>query len=173
MAITKETLRIWQWNCRGYSKKRHNLQMLVACMETPPSVIAVQEAGATTKLQGYRAFQCPANPHTAILVQRNIPSERSQFDSIDIPHDLIVLYPVQRNASRLYILNVYSSPKAIGNNFNRLFSLAKQAAQHHALLIVGDFNAPHTAWGYPRCTKKGRLLWECIQALRLTVQSDP
>lgn len=146
--------------------------MLIQSTEFPPAVIALQETGTAVKLPGYKAFQCINNPKTAVLVQRNVPAQRSQFDSVDIPHDLVVLFPPKRDALRIFILNIYSSPKDTGHKFNQLFSLAKQAAQHHMLIIAGDFNAPHTAWGYSHCTKKGRLLWEQIQAHRLIMESD-
>lgn len=166
-------IRVWQWNCRGYRQKRQALQLLIQATETPPVVIALQEVGSLIKLPGYKQFQCSGNLTTAVLVHRNIPAEHTQFDSIPFPHDLVSLLPTKRDAERLYILNLYSSPKATGHTFNLLFSLVKQTIGPHALIIVGDFNAPHTAWGYPHCTRKGRLLWDHIQAHRLTVQSDP
>lgn len=172
MSNNKELLRVWQWNCRGYRRKRPNLQMLIQSTESPPVVIVLQETGTAVKLPGYKAFQCITNPKTAVLVQRNVPAQRSQFDSVDIAHDLVVLFPPKRDALKIYILNVYSSPKDTGHKFGHLFSLAKQAAQNHMLIIAGDFNAPHTAWGYSHCTKKGRLLWEQIQAHRLVIESD-
>lgn len=168
-----EVIRIWQWNCRGYRQKRANLQMHTQSQDTSPEVIALQETGTMVKLPGYKAFQSSNDPKTAVLIQRNIPAERIQFDSVDIPHDLVALYPPKRTGTRLYILNVYSSPKAHGHNFNHLFSLTKKEIGHHALIIVGDFNAPHTAWGYSHCTKKGRLLWDQVQSHRLTLETDP
>ncbi|KAG0444367.1 hypothetical protein HPB47_013872 [Ixodes persulcatus] len=41
----------------------------------------------------------------------------------------------------------------------------------HALLIVGDFNAPHTAWGYTTCEPKGRDPWEQIQTHQFTLET--
>lgn len=170
---TTESLRVWQWNCRGYKQKRSTLQMHSQTLEKPPDIIALQETGTNVKLPGYKAFQSSHDPKTAVLIQRNIPAERLEFESINIPHDFVVLYPTKRSATRVYILNVYSNPKAHSHNFNLLFSLAKKESQKHMLLIVGDFNAPHTAWGYSHCTKKGRLLWDQVQAHRLTLETDP
>lgn len=170
---TTESLRVWQWNCRGYKQKRSTLQMHSQTLEKPPEIIALQETGTNVKLPGYKAFQSSHDPKTAVLIQRNIPAERLEFESINIPHDFVVLYPTKRSATRVYILNVYSNPKAHSHNFNLLFSLAKKESQKHMLLIVGDFNAPHTAWGYSHCTKKGRLLWDQVQAHRLTLETDP
>lgn len=165
-------IKVWQWNCRGFIRKRPNLEMLLSTESETPSIIALQEPGLKVKLTGYQTFQSSNNPYTARLVQRNIPAERQQFDSIDIPHDFVVLYPPKRAAFRLYILNVYSSPREHGHSFTQLFALASRAAQQHPLVVLGDFNAPHTAWGYSQSTRKGRLLWELVQSQRLTVESD-
>lgn len=173
MSKCRSPVVVWQWNCRGFTRKRHNLQQLISTEATPPALIAIQEPGKHIKLTGYQSFHTPNNPYTAVLVQRNIPADHHVFDSISIPHDLVVLYPPKRTASRLYVLNVYSSPKAHTHNFSNLLTLTKRAAAHHPLIILGDFNAPHTTWGYTRTTKKGRLLWELVQARRLAVESDP
>lgn len=98
MARPNESITIWQWNCRGYNRKRPNLQMLLSKTLEAPLVIALQEPGLDVKLLGYQAFQCPYNSYTATLVYRNIPAECMHFDSIEIPHDLVVLYPPERTA---------------------------------------------------------------------------
>lgn len=51
------TVKIWQWNCRGFKRKRPELQLLVQTLEFPPDVIALREAGTNVKLPGYKAFQ--------------------------------------------------------------------------------------------------------------------
>ncbi|KAH9377152.1 hypothetical protein HPB48_003140 [Haemaphysalis longicornis] len=38
---------------------------------------------------------------------------------------------------------------------------------------MGDFNAPHLAWGYTRPTKKADTLWDTTQQLNLTILMDP
>lgn len=132
---------VWQWNCRGFTRKRHNLQLLLSTEQKAPLAIALQEPGPKVRLVGYQVFQSPDNPYTAVLVQRNIPGERSQFDSIDIPHDLVVLYPPKRKSSRFYILNVYSSPRAHSHKFKQLFHLAILASQPHS---YQEISMPHT-----------------------------
>lgn len=106
MVKLNEMITIWQWNCRGYTRKRRNLQMLLSNTLDTPLVIALQEPGLNVKLLGYQTFQRPDNPFTATLVHRNMPAECMHFDSIEIPHDIVVLYPPKRTASRMYILNV-------------------------------------------------------------------
>lgn len=166
-------IRVWQWNCRGFNRKRSNLQLHIQSVETPPDIIALQEPGKAVKLSGYKVFQNEAGPKTAVLIQRNIPAHRTQFDSVEIPHDLITVLPIKRGGCKLFILNVYSCPRAQNHRFNLLFSLARREAGPNALIVVGDFNAPHTAWGYSKCTKKGRDLWDQAQIHHFTLESDP
>lgn len=139
----------------------------------PPDIIALQEVGKSVKLPGYKACQPEQDPITAIVVQRNIPANRTQFDSIDIPHDFITILPTKRNQTKLFLLNVYSKPKAKDHRFNLLFSLARKEAGLDSLIIVGDFNAPHTAWGYLQNTRKGQELWDQAQIHHLTLENEP
>ncbi|KAG0430930.1 hypothetical protein HPB47_022259 [Ixodes persulcatus] len=46
-------------------------------------------------------------------------------------------------------------------------------ARGHALVILGDFNAAHPAWGYAKELIKGRNLWEDAQREGLTLITDP
>ncbi|KAG0434571.1 hypothetical protein HPB47_019010 [Ixodes persulcatus] len=133
----------------GYKRKRANLQLLVQNAESPPDIIALQEVETQVKLY-VQSYQGKENGKTAVLVHRNIPASRHQFDSIDIPHDLVTVYLPKRGGTKVCILNVCSSPNNQGrtHRFNQLFSLARIEAGPHALLIVGDFNATHTSWGY-------------------------
>ncbi|KAL1416402.1 hypothetical protein MTO96_027965 [Rhipicephalus appendiculatus] len=46
---------------------------------------------------------------------------------------------------------------------------ALSCAGRNALVILGDFNAPHTSWGYPQNTRKGHSLWNFIHNERLSI----
>lgn len=173
MANPKKSITLWQWNCRGYSKKKQSLQLLIQAQQSPPQIITLQETGKTVSLPGYRAFQNRNSPLTAILVHRNIPAVREQFENTDVKHDFVTIHPTQKQEDTLHILNVYSPPKAHRQNFKNLFTLAKNAAGSQPLIITGDYNAPHRAWGYPTDTAKGRNLWEQIQQLHFTLENDP
>ncbi|KAG0445018.1 hypothetical protein HPB47_003208 [Ixodes persulcatus] len=41
------------------------------------------------------------------------------------------------------------------------------------LIVAGDFNAPHRAWGYSRATRKGDDLWQAAANHDLTLVTDP
>lgn len=93
--------------------------MYLQSLDAPPEIIALQETNTVVKLPGYKTFQSATDLKTAVLVHRNIPAYRSQFDSVSIPHDLITVLPRKKGANRLYILNIYSTPKSRALRFNR------------------------------------------------------
>ncbi|KAH7968662.1 hypothetical protein HPB52_010529 [Rhipicephalus sanguineus] len=83
---------IWQWNCRGYRRKRGNLQQFVCNCERKPDVILLQATNDPVKLAGYKAIDAAASsegqrqrrrrvastgviatlPAAAVLVRRNL-----------------------------------------------------------------------------------------------------
>lgn len=105
---------IWQWNCRGYRRKRGNLQQTIdnQILGPPPDVLCLQETGVLAKLSGYKSFSgsqlTPAE--TTILVQRNIPVVQYTLES-EINHVFVEIIPSRKDALSLFILNVYSSPR--------------------------------------------------------------
>ncbi|XP_037518367.1 uncharacterized protein LOC119395152 [Rhipicephalus sanguineus] len=72
----------------------------------------------------------------------------------------------------LFVLNVYSKP-SLQHRFRELFRKARAVAGDGPLLVAGDFNAPHAAWGYARETPKGRRLWEDSADQRLELIANP
>lgn len=54
----------------------------------------------------------------------------------------------------------------------KLFGKALKVAQRAPLLVLGNFNAHHSAWGYPKCEKKGTKIWETAQELGFTLLND-
>lgn len=169
---------IWQWNCRGFRRKRGNLrQYLNNNNQEDPDIIALQETGGRAKLSGYTSYfdETSGESQTLVttLVKRNIPAIQHETGIAAVDHVLLeVISDRKRGGGSLFVLNVYSSPSR-HQRFANLFRKAVDIASKHTLLIVGDFNAPHPAWGYRKEVKKGRLLWEDAQELRLTLLTDP
>lgn len=57
--------------------------------------------------------------------------------------------------------------------FAALLSRAAARAGISPLVVAGDFNAPHQAWGYLRSSRKGEDLWQAAANLNLTLVTDP
>lgn len=195
---------IWQWNCRGYRRKRGNLQQFVRSREKKPDVILLQETNAPVKLAGYKAIDAagtskgqrkrrdraaaarrrgrraplssspspppPPPPAAAVLVRRNVTMAQRELQGIKIPLMFVELIP--RSGQGLFVLNVYSKP-SMQHRFGELFRRARAVAGDGPLLIAGDFNAPHAAWGYGRETLKGKRLWEDSQDQGLEFIANP
>lgn len=139
----------------------------IRAREDKPHVLLLQETlleGIT--LSGYETF-CHRQDDgrgIAVCVSKQI--------SALVHHDLdkrfkseyqcIELLPGRRLLKGLLILHVYSSPKRSQDRFYALISKAMRLANHGGipLLVCGDFNAPHTAWGYPKTTRKNYTLQE-------------
>ncbi|XP_049270134.1 uncharacterized protein LOC119385971 [Rhipicephalus sanguineus] len=66
-----------------------------------------------------------------------------------------------------------SAPPQHQHRFLSLFKKALNLAGRNPLVIGGDFNAPHTGWGYKHSSIKGRNLWQDSHDLDLTLITDP
>ncbi|KAM7315745.1 hypothetical protein ISCGN_005528 [Ixodes scapularis] len=86
---------------------------------------------------------------------------------------MVTLLPLKKQDAPLHILSIYCSPRLKNLTFAALFSRALKAAGRDSLVIVGDFNAPSTLWGYVREEKRGRKLAELASTLGLTLHTDP
>lgn len=170
---------VWQWNCRGFKAKRRALEHTLQAQPHTPHIIALQETYMDTKLTSYAAYNQQTTPdqrpNTAILVHRNLAANHIDLSYPEVPHTFVQVLPNSRSQAPLHILNVYSPPSDKSTRVATLVRKACATAQTGMLLILGDFNAPHTEWGYPRkaCGRKGAKVWETAQTLGLTLLLDP
>ncbi|KAG0443873.1 hypothetical protein HPB47_014434 [Ixodes persulcatus] len=80
--------------------------------------------------------------------------------------------PQSRSQSAEDVLNIYSAPREHRHRFGYLLALAKREAAKDPLLVLGDFNAPHPAWGYH--TNSATLVqWDHFRTLRENKESGP
>ncbi|KAL3244367.1 hypothetical protein MRX96_047224 [Rhipicephalus microplus] len=94
----------------------------------------------------------------------------------DIDHNLIEVAPcIGNRKTGLIVLNMYSPPSKRGlpHNFGALFREAMAKATSSPLLFCGDFNAPHTQWGYGANSPKGKRLAELMDELGLVQLNEP
>ncbi|KAH7943565.1 hypothetical protein HPB52_009221 [Rhipicephalus sanguineus] len=80
MAGRSRNTTIWQWNCRGFARKRPVLQQFLASRDRP-EIIALQEGGKHAQLAGYKTYtsgransQHVADATTDIEVEKSVPS---------------------------------------------------------------------------------------------------
>lgn len=105
-------------------------------------------------------------------MRRNLTVIEHDTEICDVDHVLVELVPSQKSGESLFILNVYSSPRE-KTKFRSLFRKTINITKNQALVIVGDFNASHAAWGYDKENIKGRNLSIDAQQEGLTLVTDP
>ncbi|KAH7951448.1 hypothetical protein HPB52_009081 [Rhipicephalus sanguineus] len=72
MAFSSANTTVWQWNCRGFARKRPVLQQFLTASDRP-ELIALQEGGKNTQLAGFTTyFSERVKPQVATLVKRNL-----------------------------------------------------------------------------------------------------
>lgn len=170
-----EQLEIWQWNCRTFHKRAAALQNYIISAPIQPDVICLQEVGPKmVKLQGYYCLQDLNYPRVATLVSKSIAAKMEHIDSLEINHQIISLLPLKRGRARTVIVNLYSPPKDRNEDFAELLTEAVRiAGARDRLVVLGDFNAPNTTWGYPRDSPKGTRLEHAVSKLGLSLITLP
>lgn len=159
MTRAKKAFRMWQRNCRSYENKKSVLQ----------------ETHGIAKLAGYRSFGYAKRETRALttLVKRSIACVQHSTGIEHIDNILLGLLPQTKTGRSLFILNIYSNPMQHKHKFKNLFQKTLRLAGENLVVIAGDFNAPHTTWGYLYTRPKGRALWNDSQELGLMLVTDP
>ncbi|KAL3248102.1 hypothetical protein MRX96_056675 [Rhipicephalus microplus] len=149
-----------------------------------PDVIALKEPFDRAQVPGYVACGSPCERtrkdiEVCTLVKRGTAFTDHSLDiseESDIHHNLIEVVPcIGDRKTGLFVLNVYSPPSKRGltHNFGALFHEAMVKAAFSPLLICGDFNAPHTQWGYGADSPKGKRLAELMDELGFVLFNEP
>ncbi|KAG0441424.1 hypothetical protein HPB47_015951 [Ixodes persulcatus] len=160
--------RIWQWNCRGYRRKRGALTQYLSTHTQRPDAIAIQETNCAPNLSGYETY-----------VQNTIHGDTPRVATLVAKHIPVIEHTMDRNkrgGTSLFILNIYSPPKSgkkdtFDNIFHDTIRIARP--RENTFLIVRDFDAAHPAWGYEHETVKGRKLATTISRNQPTLLTEP
>lgn len=164
-----EYLEVWQWNCRTFHKRAAALQQYINTAPVKPDVICLQEIGSKpVKLTGYYTISHPDYPKVATMVLKDIATSIDYLATSSINHQIVTILPQKHSKARTIITNVYSPPKEKRADFEALIRYVKaHSSTQDRLLLLGDFNAPHTSWGYRTDTPKGRELEQAVEAYDL------
>ncbi|KAH7982215.1 hypothetical protein HPB52_003445 [Rhipicephalus sanguineus] len=128
---------------------------------------ATQETHADVSLSGYVVYN-QANHHplphpvTAVLTQRTLVVNRADPPFPAIHHVFLEILPQRREHPSLVILNVYNPPRATEDASLLALLLASP------LLILINFHAKHSDWGYSKADGPGRRLWQLANDLKLS-----
>ncbi|XP_049520476.1 uncharacterized protein LOC119444265 [Dermacentor silvarum] len=86
---------------------------------------------------------------------------------------LVEIIPNSWLKNSVYAINVYCSPRDNCQTFYSLTTKASSKARETPLVMAGDFNAPHEAWGYVRSITKGCILMQAVTDSSLELITDP
>lgn len=169
----QEHLEIWQWNCRSFNKKASPLQLYIQNHPYPPDVICLQEVGnQPIKLRGYYVIKNVGSPKVAVLVHKSVTAVGKHYQHHDINHVLVEVLPQKRSRRSTFILNLYSPPRAQKDDFRNIIYDSARTAGYNQLVVLGDMNARHTAWGYQQDTQKGRSLLDAVDQMGLELVNN-
>lgn len=173
---------IWQWNCASFLRRKAALLQLIKSQASMPHVLLLQETlSDNVNLSGYRSVSQKGENGRGIatFVKKDISFQEHEVKICNsdkrsgLEAQLIEIIPNGKIRRNIFILNLYSSPSAYKHNLRSLLNRVVTTARSHPLIVAGDFNAPHPAWGYVARTKKGANLVAASTDLNLTLISDP
>lgn len=172
-----EHLEVWQWNCRGFRRKRSLLQQYINTHLARPDVIALQEPGTPPIFSGYESYNSQTKGKAAILIDKALTAVGlDNIPDTNIEHVIVELVLRQKKKGEkrsIIIVNVYSAPKQKNTDFHALVQGACRLAQGKELLLLGDFNALDERWGYNRSDVKGKQLAAATEKFQLELLTDP
>lgn len=172
---TKENFTIWSWYCRSLHNKPATLTLYIEAALIPPDIICLQEVGARPKtVTGYRLHIEPRYPKVATLIRKELAATLTTVPHEETPHHIVTLWPAKKGRPKQVIYNIYSPPQDRKADFSHIFHYLETMLQRSdRLIITGDFNAWHTAWGYANDRPKGARLLEAIQRYDYTLLTTP
>lgn len=146
------TIKILQWNIRGFRTSAAELQYLVHKEDI--QVVCLQETMrgpdvSPPHLPGFRTYHVPCTPGpgnrgVALLVKNHLPQS-----AIDLPTDLQNIQAtaarVQLGSKLVSIISAYTPSNAL----QEADIVNVISACHQPVLLTGDFNAHHDSWGDP------------------------
>lgn len=175
MASNSTGITVWQWNCRGFVKKRAVVQQHIEHAARKPDVLLLQET-LTDKpsLPGYMVHAGPPDGRgLCTLVRKGLTFVEHRLSNVRIEHTLTELIPTKQRRNSIFILNIYSNPSQRLQKFKAILHKASTMAGQSTLIACGDFNAMDPAWGYVKSNAKGRNLSQDAAELDYTLITDP
>lgn len=165
---------VFQWNCRGIRCKDKELSLYIDSIETRPAILALQETRGTPRIPGYITYTDPTKMGSAILVENRIAATQHLTAQAGCEHTLVELHTKEISSkNNIFVMSAYCRPSQKQYKFDRVVLDAKKLAGNRPLLILGDFNAPHTLWGYGFQSKRGKALVKTMEDMDITMLNEP
>lgn len=170
------SFQVWQWNSCGLSTKINALKMHILNAERQPDIIGIQESSENCNIPGYDRYDESTASSGKIVhtfVRRSLPVKLHDI-SLDQGSKAIIteIIPKKKNQRSLLVCHVYSPPKDISDSIATIFQKAETIAGHNHILVIGDFNAENSSWGYQRDSRKGKKIEEQADTYNAILMND-
>lgn len=135
-----------------------------------PWAFLLQETHGLPNLYQFTGYHCPsiidrrfgiddtAPGKAAIYVRTDIPQEQIDTSQWCTQRQEVVAVLVRRKQTKVILVSVYGKPGSARLNFGWIQHLCRRYL-HVPVLVGGDFNAPHTSWGYATDSGRGRQVY--------------
>ncbi|KAG0424057.1 hypothetical protein HPB47_000189, partial [Ixodes persulcatus] len=145
----------------------------------------------SVKLSGYKTYTAPSIPRAiphkkgtnreetvilaqvAILVDVHVPhAQRESTDLCNEAREVVVLQ-IKHNKTTLTVASTYIRPAVRRGEDMSWLAQTKPRHKKEAIIIGGDFNAPHKEWGYNRSHSRGKALKSKSKELGFVLINEP
>lgn len=176
---------ILQWNCRGLSQKVGELKERLRLGSLRAWALLLQEANGLPRIPFFTGYASPTiidhrnAPPTprgkaVVYVLTRLPQQAIDLQSWCSPWQETVAVKVQLSPCAVILVSCYVRPHSGHAPRARFGWISHIRAQHPGcpILIGGDFNAPHPAWGYNMASARGSDLLKIMENARFTLLND-
>lgn len=107
------------------------------------------------------------------FVRRDLPVKQHDIElNAQAKSVTVEIMPKRKKQKSLIICNVYSNPKDTSYAVSQIFKKIWHVAKENPALTLGDFNVPHTVWGYERDSARGKQVAHQAEAHKALLLND-
>lgn len=182
-AMGNKPLRILQWNCRGLSQRRAELNHRLK--DQTFDILLLQETKTDQiTIPGYKQYYMPSIKHTykkeekiqaqaAIFIQEkmhHIIIDTSRWCT-ELQEVVAIRVALQSTERRLTIASAYLRPQK-KRDYSWILHLRKDYPDDF-MVLGGDLNVHVESWGQPNKNPQAKALYEIMEQADVTMANDP
>jgi hypothetical protein len=166
---------IFHWNSRSILPKLSQLKHFLSCSNI--DIIVLNETWLDTsksfRIPGFNIIrQDSIHPHGGVAVAVNCKYQFNVIPSESTYHLQHILCSVHLGNTSLDILSVYIPPPPNGKFKIQSLNTILSTIHNKNFIIVGDFNAHHTAWGCRSSDRRGHSIYTFADNHNLVCLND-
>lgn len=157
---------ILQWNCRGLSSKLGEIKTKLQYNKLHVWALLIQEHNKLCSLSNFNGYHNPSIKDRRATTMASAPGKAAVYVSSHIAHTVIDLEPwcsvnqevvgvlARPVKTPVILVSFYARPQRTRLNLGWIAHL-RSTYPGIPILVGGDFNAPHTEWGYKYNSRRG------------------